>query len=189
MPQSKKQASGKPSAKRVTPAKRGTHAAKRGSAAASAASTDARLRDSLAELRTTLTRGVLLTRERINETLEDAVRRGRMTRDDAEDLTASLMGGGRRQAQELLADVETLLGSSRRRTAESTDAIVRQVDKARRAAGLGTSFPILGYDELTAAQIAERLSDLTPVQLRKVRDHERRHANRKSVLTALDRAL
>jgi hypothetical protein len=157
--------------------------------AAAAAGVDASLRDSLNELRTTLTRGVVLTRERINETLEDAVRRGRMTRDDAEDLGASLMGIGRRQAQDLLVDVETLLGSGRRRTAESTDAIVRQVDKARRAAGLGTSFPIMGYDELTAAQIAERLTDLTKPQLRKVRDHERRNANRKSVLTAIDRAL
>jgi hypothetical protein len=157
--------------------------------AAPAAGGDATLRDSLNELRTTLTRGVVLTRERINETLEDAVRRGRMTRDDAEDLGASLMGIGRRQAQDLLADVETLLGSGRRRTAESTDVIVRQVDKARRAAGLGSAFPIMGYDELTAAQVAERLIDLTPAQLRKVRDHERRNANRKSVLTAVDRAL
>src|SRR6476620_7916160 len=162
-------------------------AKKRASTPANAAQTSTR--EALAELRTTLTRGVVLTRERINETLEDAVRRGRMTRDDAEDLAASLMGIGRRQAQDLLADVDTLLGSGRRRTAESTDAIVRQVDKARRAAGLGPSFPILGYDELTAAPIAERLPDLTPAQLRKVRDHERRNANRKSVLTALDRAL
>lgn len=150
---------------------------------------DASLREGLAELRSTLTRGVVLTRERINETLDDAVRRGRMTRDDAEELTASLVGIGRRQAQDLLADVESLLGTGRRRTAESTDAIVRQVDRARRAAGLGPTFPILGYDDLTAAQIAERLSDLTPAQLRKVRDHERRNANRKSVLTAVERAL
>ncbi|MFL5844619.1 MAG: hypothetical protein ACJ762_08000 [Solirubrobacteraceae bacterium] len=168
--------------------KKKASAAKR-APAKGAAATEASLRDSLAELRLTLTKGVLLTRERINETLEDAVRRGRMTRDDAEELAASLMGIGRRQAQDLLADVDTLLGSSRRRTAESTDAIVRQVDKARRAAGLGSTFPVMGYDDLTAAQIAERLTDLTPAQLRKVRDHERRNANRKSVLTAVDRAL
>jgi polyhydroxyalkanoate synthesis regulator phasin len=147
------------------------------------------MRESLAELRSTLTKGVVLTRERINETLEDAVKRGRMTRDDAEELAASLMGIGRRQAQDLLADVETLLGSGKRRTAESTDAIVRQVDKARRAAGLGPTFPILGYEDLTAAQVAERLLDLSNGELRKVRDHERRNANRKSVLTAIDRAL
>src|SRR5204863_174006 len=72
--------------------------------AASAAS-DATLREALAELRTTLTRGVVLTRERLNETLDDTVRRGRMTRDDAEELAASLVGIGRRQAQDLLADV------------------------------------------------------------------------------------
>jgi len=176
MPQAKKPTGAK---QRATPKRR----------APSPAGADASLRDSLSELRTTLTRGVVLTRERINETLEDAVRRGRMTRDDAEELAASLMGIGRRQAQDLLADVDVLLGTSRRRTAQSTDAIVRQVDKARRAAGLGSTFPIMGYDELTAAQIAERLTDLTPAQLRKVRDHERRNANRKSVLTAIDRAL
>lgn len=150
---------------------------------------DPSLREALGGLRDTLTRGIVLTRERISETLEDAVRRGRMTRDDAEELTASLVGVGRRQAQDLLADVESLLQPARRRTTEGTDAIVRQVDRARRAAGLGPSFPILGYDELTAAQVAERLTDLTPAQLRKVRDHERRNANRKSVLTAIERAL
>src|SRR3954462_11415802 len=60
-------------------------------------------REALTELRTTLTRGVVLTRERINETLEDAVRRGRMTREDAEDLAASLVGGGGRPAPGPLA--------------------------------------------------------------------------------------
>lgn len=156
---------------------------------APASSDDATLRDSLAELRATLSGGVVLTRERINETLEDAVKRGRMTREDAEQLTASLVGTGRRRAQDLLADVEALLDQGRRRTAESTDAIVRRVDKARRVAGLGPAFPILGYDELTAAQIAERLLDLNRADLRKVRAHEKRNANRKSVLTAIDRAL
>jgi len=171
MPQAKKAAPKRTSARKRTP------------------EPDPTLRDALAELRATLTRGVVLTRERINETLEDAVRRGRMTREDAEELTASLVGLGRRQAQDLLADVESIMGEGRRRTAESTDAIVRRVDRARRAAGLGPTFPILGYDDLTAAQIAERLSDLTPAQLRKVRDHEKRNANRKSVLTAVERAL
>lgn len=154
-----------------------------------AKSTDQTLRESLAELRATLTRGVVLTRERINETLEDAVRRGRMTRDDAEDLAASLVGTGRKQAQDLLSDVETLLGSSRRRTAGSTDAIVRRVDRARRAAGLGPSFPILGYEELSARQVVERLAELEPADLRRVRAHEKRTANRKTVLAAIEKAL
>ena len=53
----------------------------------------------------------------------------------------------------------------------------------------GPSFPILGYESLTAAQITSRVTDLAPAELRKVRDHERRNANRKSVLAALERQL
>ena len=42
---------------------------------------------------------------------------------------------------------------------------------------------------MTAAQVTEHLDDLAPAQLRTVRDHERRNANRKSVLAAIDRKL
>jgi hypothetical protein len=45
------------------------------------------------------------------------------------------------------------------------------------------------YDELTAAKVTARLDDLPPADLRRVRDHERRNANRKSVLAAVDRRL
>ena len=54
---------------------------------------------------------------------------------------------------------------------------------------MGPSFPITGYDDLTAAQIQSRLEGLTPAELRKVRDYERRHGNRKTVLTAIERKL
>ena len=36
----------------------------------------------------------------------------------------------------------------------------REVDRARRATGIGPTFPISGYDDLTAAQVSERLDDL-----------------------------
>jgi hypothetical protein len=67
--------------------------------------------------------------------------------------------------------------------------VMREVDRARRAAGLGSSFPITGYDELTAAKVIDRLEGLSPAELRAVRDHERRNANRKSVLSAIERRL
>jgi hypothetical protein len=54
---------------------------------------------------------------------------------------------------------------------------------------VGPSFPILGYDDLTAAQVNERLGDLDSAQLRKVRDYEKRNANRKSVLAAVEQKL
>ena len=54
---------------------------------------------------------------------------------------------------------------------------------------MGPNFPILEYDELNVAQIQTRLSDLTPAQLRKVRDHEKRNANRKTILNAIEKKL
>ena len=147
---------------------------------------------------------VLLTRERIQVVLDDAVERGRMTRTDASDLATALVERGRRQTEDLLADIEQLLGRSRDQLDETTsdvkrktrgrvagpaDRVLREMDRARRAAGIGTSFPISGYDELTAAQVTGRLGDLTPAELRKVRDYERKNANRKSVLAAVESKL
>jgi hypothetical protein len=51
------------------------------------------------------------------------------------------------------------------------------------------SFPIIGYDDLSARQVSSRLVGLRPAELRKVREYERRHANRTSVLDALEKAL
>ena len=59
----------------------------------------------------------------------------------------------------------------------------------RNSVGAGSSFPISGYDEMTASQINQRLPDLSPPELRRVSEYESRHANRKSVLEAIERAL
>ena len=101
---------------------------------------------------------VVITRDRLQDTLDDAVRRGRMTRDDATELLGDLMRRARRQTEELLSD-------------------------------LSDTFPIPGYDDLTAAQVIERLRDLEPDELRRLREYERRNANRKTVLGALDAKL
>ncbi len=114
---------------------------------------------------------VLLSRDRIQEVLDEAAERGRVTRGDANDLVAELVRRGREQTDELLGQ----LG--------------RAADRARRTVGAGSTLPIASYDELTASQVTQRLGGLTPAQLRKVRDYEARHANRKSVLQAVDRTL
>ncbi|MCZ4494933.1 MAG: hypothetical protein QOJ21_2009 [Solirubrobacteraceae bacterium] len=145
----------------------------------------------LAALRERLVSSLTITTDRLQDAVDDAVRRGRMTRKDAEDLLATLVSAGRAQSEALLADVEQLLGRGtgvRARAVDSGDAVLRKVDRARRRVGAGT-FPILGYDDLTAAQITKRLGDLTPAELRKVRDHERRGEGRKSVLAAIERKL
>jgi hypothetical protein len=102
-----------------------------------------------------------ITRERLQDTLDDAVRRGRMTRDDASDLLSEIL----------------------RRAVAAPGGMVRLVT------GAGDGFPIEDYDELTAAQIVTQLGDLEASELRKVRDYERRNANRKTVLAAVEQKL
>jgi hypothetical protein len=125
---------------------------------------------------------VVLTRDRVQEAVDDAVERGRMTRNDATALVSALFERGRSQTDELIAHVEAVVTGTPTR-------IVREVDRARRATGIGSNFPISGYDDLTAAEVGERLNDLSPPELRKVRDYERRNANRKSVLQNIERKL
>jgi len=62
--------------------------------------------------------------------------------------------------------------------------------QTHRTDDIGDVSELLGASQrLTAAQVQSRLDDLTPAQLRKVRDYERRNANRKSVLNAIEKAL
>jgi polyhydroxyalkanoate synthesis regulator phasin len=160
----------------------------------------------------------MLTRDRIQEVFDDAVSRGRMTADDAQDLARTLLERGRKQTNDVLGDLEQLMGrggdqlqdarktatgaagravaqveeatsKARSRVREAGDVALVQADRARRVAGVGPNFPILGYDDLTAAQVQGRLDTLTPAELRKVRDYERRNANRKSVLDAIETKL
>ncbi len=101
-----------------------------------------------------------ITRERLQDTLDDAVRRGRMTRDDASDLLAEIL----------------------RRAVSAPVGVVRLVTG-------GDGFPIEDYDDLTAAQIVSQLSELDAPELRRVGDYERRNANRKTVLAAVENKL
>jgi len=208
----RKPAARKPAARKSAPRK--TTARKAAARQApSAAAREEQLRRNLAAVRDLLARGVVITGDRIQEAMDDAVKRGRMTRDDAEELVQGLVARGRKQTEDMLAEIERLLNrgrgrvetsasDTRKRTrsrvesavgaarkAPGTDRALREVDRARRVAGLGSSFPITGYDDLTAAQVTDRLGGLAKPELRKVRDHERRNANRKSVLSAVEKKL
>src|SRR3954453_4950035 len=161
---------------------------------------------------------VMISRSRIEDALDEVVKRGRMTRDDATQLSQALFTLGRQQTDDVMKDLEQLLGRGRSRFDERTgnvrersveaargarrsvgraadaartaaDPLLVQADRARRVAGVGPAFPITGYDDLTAAQINSRLDTLTPAELRKVRDYERRRGNRKSVLEAIESKL
>ncbi|HEY8608250.1 MAG TPA: hypothetical protein VIM12_14135 [Noviherbaspirillum sp.] len=49
--------------------------------------------------------------------------------------------------------------------------------------------PVAGYQKLTIAQAAGKLDGLSAAQIRKVRNHESRHKNRKGMIALLDRLL
>jgi polyhydroxyalkanoate synthesis regulator phasin len=141
---------------------------------------------------------VILTRDRIQETLDEAASRGRMTRKDADELVAEIVKRGRAQSDELVGQIEALLergrgqlesATKRARKADPVDRIVRGADRARRAAGVGPSFPILGYDDLNAAHVQTRIKQLTRPEKRKVLTYERKHANRKGVIGAIEKSL
>ncbi len=143
----------------------------------------------LTQLRDALRRGVVVTTGSLKEAMDDAVKRGQITRKDATALSQNIVSTGRAQADGFRAGVEQLLGKGTSRAAQSGDVALREVDRARRAVGVGPTFPITLYDNLSAAQIQKRLNDLTPAELRKVRDYEKRNQNRKSVQGAIERKL
>jgi polyhydroxyalkanoate synthesis regulator phasin len=137
---------------------------------------------------------VMLTRDRIRETLDDAASRGRVTRKDADDLVTELVRRGRSQSGDVRAEIDSLLGrvetaTKRARNSKPVDRLVRGADRARRAAGVGPSFPIIDYDNLNVAQVQSRLTDLGKPELRKVLTYERKHANRKTVVGAIEKSL
>jgi polyhydroxyalkanoate synthesis regulator phasin len=195
---------GKARARQQKATKAASGAAKTAASGARSAGVEAK---TVAELREALRKNlirplemVLISRERIEEVLGEAVDQGRVTTRDAQRITSGLVKRGQKQTTDVLKDLENLLGrgrseiegrasGARGRAVRRASPALAQVDRVRRGAGVGPNFPITGYDDLTAAQIQSRLGTLTPAELRKVRDQERRNANRKTVLQAIESKL
>jgi polyhydroxyalkanoate synthesis regulator phasin len=202
---------GKTTARKRTAAKAASSTAKTAAKGARGAGVEAK---TVAELREALRKNliqplemVLISRERIEEVLGEAVDQGRVTVRDAQRITSGLVKRGQRQTSDVLQDLENLLDrgrsgiedrasgartrakGARSRAVRGASPALAQVDRVRRTAGVGPNFPITGYDDLTADQIVARLGTLTPAELRKVRDHERRNASRKTVLQAIESKL
>jgi polyhydroxyalkanoate synthesis regulator phasin len=92
---------------------------------------------------------VVLASEAIQEAMDEAVARGRVTRGDANDLVGELVRKGREQKDDVLANLDELLGkgieqlellarklddtAARARRAESVDLLLRGAERAARA--------------------------------------------------------
>lgn len=168
------------------------------------ASQPARTEASLQAFRDAVEKSVTVSRERVQEVIDDAVRRGRMTRGDAEEMVGRLVNQVREQAEELLGQVEPLIakspvgkarrdvesrvrGTARKARAKANEPLAG-ADRLRRKARL-PGFPITAYDQLTVPQINSRLGDLSPDELRKVADYEASHRKRVGVMRAAKRRL
>lgn len=159
----------------------------------------ARSEASLQAFRDALEKSVTISRERLQEVIDDAVRRGRMTRGDAEELIGRLLTRSREGAEELLRQIEPVVSGTRRdiesrvkgtakRARNRANEPLAQADRLRRRAGL-PGFPISAYDRLSVPQINDRLRELSSEELDRVREHERTNRNRVGVMRAVERKL
>ena len=76
---------------------------------------------------------------------------------------------------------------------ERTEDVLRQTEKVTREAELQTAvFGALGtanYDELTVEEVSKRIEGLPTEQLRKVREFEKNHKNRETLIEQIDRKI
>jgi polyhydroxyalkanoate synthesis regulator phasin len=190
---------------------RSTRAAGTGTRGSTRGSASAGSDKSVEAFRDALERNVTLSRDRVQEVMDDAVRRGRITRDDANEVVSSLITRGRTYTDDLVKELERLIeqarrefgsrtGPTRRRATkaagraaraarDAAEAPLAQADRLRRRAGVSAGGPITAYDQLTAAQVKSRLNDLSIAELRQLRSREAGGKNRKGVLAEIDRRL
>ncbi len=168
---------------------------------------DSRADKSVQAFREALERSVTLSRERIQEVADDAVSRGRITRNDANDLVSKLVDRGRGHSEGLLRDLESLVsrlregveeraGGARKKAERALDAVreateepLAKAEELRQRVGVGSDFPISGYDSLTAAEIKQRLAKLDPTELQKVLAAEKKGKARKGILADIAKRL
>jgi polyhydroxyalkanoate synthesis regulator phasin len=127
-------------------AKRGASGGARRSGASSRSTPTTGLDKSIESFRESLERSLTISRDRLQEVVDDAVKRGRMQRRDAEKMVSDLVSRGRRQTSSLLQELERvaeqahkeLRGRSapaRRQTRQAAQRARRQVRGAATRAG------------------------------------------------------
>jgi len=109
----KKAAAKKAKPKKAAPKKSTTGKAKKASSSTKAKTVG--IDKSFAQLRDSLEHSVTLSRDRIQEVVDDAVKRGRMTHGDAEKMIGELLKRGRKQTDALVAELEKLVRQARRK--------------------------------------------------------------------------
>jgi polyhydroxyalkanoate synthesis regulator phasin len=200
----------KGSTAKASSAKRSTAKGSKAKSTSRSSAAAGRSDKSVEAFREALDRSVTLSRDRLQEVVDEAVKRGRMTRTDANELISNLVSRGRQHTDDLMKDLERLIDQARkevdtrveparrrattaagrvgRAARDAADRPLARADRIRRRAG-GPGFPISAYDQLTATQVKSRLTDLGKPELRKVRTREKAGKARKSVLAEIEKRL
>lgn len=179
---------------------------------------DEHLRETFSEVGDALQRALVLSSDRVQSVLEDAVLRGRMTRRDAEELATHLVTLGREQAQELRtalarsvgdtvasageavasasgAVATAVPGKKRRRTKDASPKGTRpaaaSVATPNRSAAKAATTSNVPDDPSTktAKELVELTAKLTTSELWTLRELEAAGKGRATVLKAIDRKL
>ncbi len=133
-----------------------------------------RAEQSVEAFREALEKSVHISRERLQEVVDDAVRRGRMTRGDGEELVTRVITRGREQAEDILGELERVVrqlrgeveiaakeprksadraaGRARRELEDASDRARQQVgaraERARKRAVAAVDQPLAGADRV-----------------------------------------
>lgn len=107
--------------------------------------------------------------------------------DELEDVRAREVAGADRST--LIAEIDRYLsGELEAFTWEEDDESAAEAPAATTGRA-STSLPIVGYDDLTVAEIRPRLADLSPDELERILDHEAARDNRKTIVNEIERRL
>jgi polyhydroxyalkanoate synthesis regulator phasin len=136
--------------------------------------TGTRAEQSVQAFREALEKSVHISRDRLQEVVDDAVRRGRMTRGDGEELVTRVITRGREQAEDILGELERVVGQlrgeveaaakeprksadraagrARRELEDASDRARQQVgeraERARKRAVVAVDQPLAGADRV-----------------------------------------
>jgi hypothetical protein len=127
-------------------------------------------------------------RRQTDALLKELERLANQARKEARGRAAPVRKRATAAARQARRQVEGSAARTGRVVRDAADQPLARADRLRRRAG-GPGFPITAYDQLTAAQIKSRLNELTPAELRKVRDYEKRNDNRKGVVSEVEKQL
>lgn len=95
-----------------------------------------------------------------------------------------------KEAWEKMSDEEKEATEQRKREgSKDGEQYVGNTNAAQKARGEFKAPPLRGYDDLTVEEIEKKIQGLSKAEIKDLRDHEKKHENRKTLLETLDRRL